>query len=225
MRVIVLVTWCVLGCLMVSLRTLGAGEHADPQRWQETIDAMVADAPAISGSGTICFIGSSSIRLWDLDRWFPQLATVNRGFGGSHIADSTHYAEALIYPHQPDTVVFYAGDNDIAHGLTPDQVAEDYRKFVAKIRTRLPEVRLLYIAIKPSIARWDKYPLMAEANSKIRELTASDPLSDFVDICPAMFDGEGQPKRELFLDDGLHLNEAGYRLWTRLVHEHLKSEG
>src|SRR5262245_32564670 len=59
------------------------------------------------------FVGSSSIRIWDLPKSFPDLPVINRGFGGSHIIDSAHFAARLVNKHQPKMVLLYAGDNNI----------------------------------------------------------------------------------------------------------------
>lgn len=100
------------------------------------------------------FVGSSSIRFWDLDASFPGRKYLNRGFGGSQIADSVAHLELLVLRHAPNTVVFYAGDNDIAFGKTPDRVAADFRTLARGIHARLPDARILFLAVKPSIARW-----------------------------------------------------------------------
>ena len=195
--------------------------HPDPQRWEETIETMAAQRPSLAGDGVTCFIGSSSIRMWPLDRWFPNHQTVNRGFGGSMIADATHYLPQLVVPHRPQVVVLYSGDNDIAHGLTPAQVADDYGAFVRALRRELPKVKLVYVSIKPSLARWDQYPRMADANAQIHRQIESDPQATYLDIATPMLGDDGKPRAELFVSDGLHLNEHGYELWAELVQPHL----
>ena len=49
-------------------------------------------------------------------------------------------------------VVLYAGDNDLAAGKTPQQVIEDYKAFVARVRRDLPKAKIAFISIKPSPA-------------------------------------------------------------------------
>ena len=139
-----------------------------------------------------------------------------------HASDSIQFAERIIIPYRPRVVVLYAGDNDIAHGKSPDQVLADYRVFVEKVRRALPETKIVFVAIKPSIRRWKLVDKMREANRRIRAVTESDPLQEFVDIDPPMIGDDGEPKPELFKSDGLHLNEEGYKLWSSLVQPHLK---
>ena len=167
--------------------------------------------------GGVVFVGSSSIRFWNLDASFPGRKYLNRGFGGSQIADSIANLELLVLRHAPNTVVFYAGDNDIAFGKTPDRVAADFRSLARDVHARLPDARILFLAIKPSIARWNLVGPMREANRQIREHCALDPRLAYVDVHTPMIGPDGRPRADLLYADGLHLSAAGYALWTQLV--------
>ena len=192
-------------------------------RWEKTIAAFeAADAKNPPAKGGVLFVGSSSIRMWKLDKWFPDSAALNRGFGGSQVADSLHFADRIILPYEPSKVVVYAGDNDIAAGKSPETVASDFRQLVAKIHTGLPETDVLYIAIKPSTARWKLFPKMAEANRLIQQQAAANEHLTYIDIVAPMLGDDGQPRPELFLKDGLHMTDAGYEIWTSLVRAALK---
>jgi lysophospholipase L1-like esterase len=169
----------------------------------------------------ILFVGSSSIVGWDVAKSFPGLPVINRGFGGSQIADSVHYAERLVLPHRPKIVVFYAGDNDIASGKTPQKVLADYQAFVKKVHDALPKTRIVYVGIKPSLARWKLIDKIREANGLIRVVVEKDPRLVFVDVEKPMLGDDGKPRDELFKADGLHLNAEGYKLWNELLAPHL----
>lgn len=177
------------------------------------------DAKHAYPHGGTVFVGSSSILGWDLKESFPTLdpPPLNRGFGGSHISDSIDHAELLVVKHKPRTIVMYAGDNDIAEGKSPERVRADFEEFAKRVRTALPDARLIYIAIKPSLARWKWAPAMEDANRRIRSLCEEDDRLTFVDIWAPMLGDDGRPRRELFADDGLHLNAAGYQLWRRAL--------
>jgi lysophospholipase L1-like esterase len=195
---------------------------SEPDRWEEVIQAFEAvDRERPPEKGGVVFIGSSSIRLWDLDRFFPGAETLNRGFGGSQMADSVRYADRILLPYEPRTVVVYAGDNDIAAGKSAETVFADYKQFVAKVHDALPEARIVYIAIKPSLKRWNLVEEMRRANSLIQQASEADPRLSFVDIDTPMIGGDGQPRKELFVEDGLHLSAAGYEVWAELVRPHL----
>lgn len=174
-------------------------------------------------AGCVLFIGSSSIRGWQsLEQDFAGLDVINRGFGGSAVRDSTLYLDRIVVPHKPRLIVFYAGDNDIAGGRSPQQVLKDYKQFVSRAQAALPRTRIAFISIKPSPLRWKFAPRMAEANRLVAEYSRRTPGLDFIDVWPSMLDRDGQPRRELFKADMLHLNESGYKLWTAIVRPHLQ---
>jgi lysophospholipase L1-like esterase len=193
-----------------------------PEAWAEAMARFEKeDAQQAPPKGGVVFVGSSSIRLWDLEPSFPDLQTINRGFGGSQICDSTHFAELLVIKHQPQVVVLYAGDNDIAAGKTPEQVHDDFQKFVAKIREGLPEARIAFISIKPSIARWKLADKIKEANRLIEADCDKKKGVFYVDVWNPMLGEDGKPREELLQGDKLHLSDEGYALWTKLVRPYI----
>ena len=192
-------------------------------RWDSAIHAFeTQDQKAPPVKGGIVFVGSSSIRLWDLEKSFPGLQTLNRGFGGSQLADAVRYVDRIVTCYQPRIVVLYAGDNDLASGKSPEQVFADYRQFVAKVHAALPNARIIYLGIKPSLARWKLIDKVRAANQLIREFAARDPRLVFVDVEKPMLGPDGKPRAELFVRDGLHLNAKGYQVWAELLLPHLK---
>ena len=197
-----------------------------PERWEKHIRAFEArDKKSPPPKGEILFVGSSSIVGWNTKKWFPDLKTINRGFGGSDVSDSLHFADRIILPYRPRTIVLYAGDNDIARGKSPQRVLADYKALVAKVHAALPRTRIVFVPIKPSLARWKLVGKMREANALIRAVTEADERLGYVDIDTPMIGADGRPRGELFKKDGLHLNEAGYKLWSSLLRPHLKTPG
>jgi|GEM_PF-225103 len=179
-------------------------------------------APA---KGGIVFVGSSSIVRWKtLKEDFPGLNVLNRGFGGSEVADSVRYAQRIVTPYEPRMVVFYAGTNDIANGKTGEKVFGDYRAFVAKVREKLPSVPIAYISIAPSPSRQAKWDQFRKANSLIKDFSASEKGLAFIDIFPLMLDEKGGPRPELFVEDQLHMNPKGYAIWKKAVAPFLTRE-
>lgn len=172
--------------------------------------------------GGIVFVGSSSIRFWDLNTWFPGKTYLNRGFGGSQISDSLANIDLLILKHQPRLIVFYAGDNDIAAGKAAKRVAIDFTDLSKRVHVALPQTRILFIAIKPSIARWNLYDRIVAANELIQIACNADARLTYIDVATPMLGSDGRPNPIFFVDDGLHLSASGYELWTQLVKPHLQ---
>lgn len=169
------------------------------------------------------FIGSSSIRLWDtLKEDFPGLRLLNRGFGGSTIADCVKAVPRIVAPYAPKQIVFYAGDNDIAAGRLPTQVESDFRDFVSATRKQLPDVPIYFVSIKPSEARWQFIDKVAETNARIKRYADHTLGVFYVDVFTEMIGPDERPRRELFRDDKLHMNRDGYKLWAAKLRPLLK---
>lgn len=158
--------------LLITLMAPPAGlnaEQDEESRWERSISAFEErDKESPPPKGAILFVGSSSIVGWDVEKHFPDLRVINRGFGGSQIADSLEFADRIIIPYEPKTIVFYAGDNDIAGGKSPEQVAADYKALVEKVRAALPHTRILFVSIKASTARWALADKMRKTNMLIK---------------------------------------------------------
>jgi lysophospholipase L1-like esterase len=166
----------------------------------------------------VLFVGSSSIVRWkSLARDFPEVRVVNRGFGGSELADSVHYLDRLVLPHQPRVVVLYAGENDLQAGATAEEVHARFQAFRQGLHAALPQTRLVFIAIKPSPSRAKIRERIDRANTLIAATCREDPRLAFADVVPPMLDAAGQPRAELFVADRLHLSEAGYAVWQPIV--------
>ena len=209
---------------------LAQGTDSASARFESEIAAFEKwDRQNASPKDAILFVGSSSIRLWQTAEAFPDLPVINRGFGGSSISDVNHFFDRIVPKYKPRAIVFYSGDNDIAGGKSARQVYDDFVEFVRHMHDRLPKTRIYFLSIKPSIARQKMWPEMKKANSLIQSGLANiNSQVIFVDVAtpmlgPKLAGREAPPKRNLFLDDGLHLNVAGYKLWNETLRPLLKN--
>jgi len=201
-----------------------AGQKSPSERWEKDIQKFeAADKVSPLPQGGVLFIGSSSIRMWvTLARDFPEHKVINRGFGGSQIADSVYYADRIVFPYKPRLIVMRAGGNDIAAGKTPEQVAADFQAFVEKVRAKLPNTRICYMSLAPTKARWANVPKERKLNDLVKEYIDSHENLDYIDTFDAMLGADGKPRDEFFLKDRLHCNAAGYKVWASIVRPHLK---
>lgn len=201
-------------------------EDPDPERYAEAIEAFTDyDAKNSTPENALLFVGSSSIRFWDTAEWFPLRTVINRGFGGSHISDVNHWVDETVLRHAPDVVVFYAGDNDIGADKPPVQVQEDFLEFTSLVLSEQPDTEIFFISIKPSLARWSLWPQMVEANELIRAYTDDNDNLHFIDVAGPMLGADGEPVPELFVQDGLHMTDEGYEIWTDVVGTALEKVG
>lgn len=208
-----------LACALLFLSLAAQACPVPSRQWQAEIDRLVADdgehPPPQDG---VLFVGSSSIRMWTtLAADFPGVPVIDRGFGGSVIADTTYFADRIAIPYHPRLIVMYAGDNDIAEGLSPRQVLEEFEAFTVRVRRGLPDVAIAYISIKPSIARFAMWPRMRAANRLIADWMQTQTRMSFVDVSSGMLGEHGKPRAALFRGDGLHTTAAGYAVWVQAL--------
>jgi len=190
----------------------------DPQRFDNEIKQFIEwDAKNTFPENALLFTGSSSMRMWPTAEYFPETKVINRGFGGSQISDVNFYYDSVVKKYSPRVVIFYAGDNDINDGKSISQVFEDFKQFSKRLEKDFPETFLLYLPIKPSISRRKLWEKMNKVNMRIKDYCEKNKLLFYVDTATDMLDETGKPKANLFLEDGLHLNSAGYDLWTSKV--------
>ena len=217
---------------------LASGGHEEPQRelrqaiarkrarvknWDPSIRSFEkADQESPPAKNSILLTGSSSIRKWNLKESFPGKPMINRGFGGSELSDAILYFDRIVLPHRPRVIFLYAGDNDIERGKSAQQVVEDYKTYSRLIRQKVPGTKLGFIAIKPSIKRWQLWPEMALANRTIQSICDTEENSYYIDIVSPMMNSEGLLREDLFAADQLHLSEKGYQTWTKVLSQWLE---
>ena len=202
------------------LLTCGASPS---EKWEPDIAAFeAADKASPPPQGAIVFVGSSTVRLWKtLAEDFPHHNVINRGFGGSELADSVHFADRIVTPYKPRLIVLFAGTNDINAGKSPEQVLSDFKAFVTKVRASLPDVRIAYLGMSPAPIRWEQADKQKEANRLIKSFIQAGKNMDFIDEWDPFLGPDGKPREELYLPDRLHSNDAGYKIRAETVRSHL----
>jgi len=193
----------------------------NPLRWEAAVARFEEDdrrnPPARGG---VVFLGSSSIRLWtSLKQDMAPLPVIQRGFGGSKLSDVIYFAERLVSVHEPSLVVVFCGTNDIARNKskTAEEVRGLFHQLVQRLRWFDPDLTICHIAITPTRARLRRIATVNEANRLIRADCEADPRLEFIDAGSALLDEEGNPDPQWFRSDRLHLNAAGYAIWTEHI--------
>ena len=184
---------------------------------------LKADQEKMPPQNAVLFAGSSTIRLWDtLAQDIPEIPVINRGFGGSQLFENTLYADRIAIPYAPKIIVLFAGTNDLAYGnKSPQQVFESFQEYVAKIRASLPDTRVVYLSISPTVQRWNNEAKVLETNYLIQKwITENDAPTNkltYLGTHDALLGADGKPQPKLLREDGLHLNKDGYKLYTSIV--------
>jgi lysophospholipase L1-like esterase len=190
----------------------------DPLRFSEAFDEFAQwDAKNSTPTDAIVFVGSSSIVRWNSAEAFPSMPVINRGFGGSQASDAVHWVEKAVLQYDPAVVVYYEGDNDVSAAKKAQQIFEDMRAFAQAVLAHDRSTQVVFISVKPSLLRWEAWGEMQATNALLRQYSLESPSIHFVDVGTPMIGPDGQPIPELFVSDGLHMTQAGYDVWDRVV--------
>jgi len=212
-----------LALLIAAIAVAGLSAQSPAERWTKALaDFDAADHAAPPPPGDVVFLGSSTIVNWDLAKAFPAIRTLNRGVWGSSLYDAVQRIDRLVLPYAPRLIVVYAGDNDINSGATSEQVAVEFERFAFTVWAKLPQTRIVFIGLKPSPQRWLQVHRMRAANMLIRAFCEHDDRLAFVDVDGVMLGWDEKPRKDLFVEDGLHLSDQGYQLWNTLLRPFLQ---
>ena len=205
--------------LLILLVPLNAAESASTNRFEpevlkfEALDRRVPPPPR-----PILFVGSSSIRLWThLPTSIHGRPVLNRGFGGSRFKDLLRFFNRVVLPYGPSVVVVYEGDNDLAEGQTPAEIAQDLAVFLERAETELRGTSILLLTVKPSPSRVHLLEVQSEFNRRLKLLPQSHPRVRVIDVASPLLDSQGKPDPRFFAADRLHLNADGYEAWRQPV--------
>ena len=190
--------------------------------FQEEINVFIKkDSIAMPADNSILFVGSSSFNYWkDISNYFPGYPIINRGFGGSSLTDIIHFNQETILKYKPKQIYIYCGENDIAASdtITPQIVFERFKTLYTIIRNHLGNnIPVMYVSIKPSVARWSMEDKFVTANSLIRNFINKQKQTQFLDVHAAMLDSNGEVLKDIFIADKLHMNAKGYAIWQKII--------
>lgn len=170
----------------------------------------------------ILLLGSSSITIWqDVNDYFPGKNIINRGFGASRIEHQIYYLQEVTLDYKPNRIFFYCGENDVSAGASAEVVAERFKTWFVLTRKYLPNVQINYISMKPSPLRKDIFPIMVDGNKRIKDFLATQGNVSYIDIATPMLNSDGSINEEFFLDDRLHMNKDGYKLWQKVIEPYM----
>ncbi len=211
-----------LSALSAQFSSAQSTPRPKPERFAKDIAAFAKQEAA---KGGIVFTGSSSNRRWTtLTNDFPGLPVLNRGFGGSVANDLIVYADTVVLRHEPKILVTYTGSNDLNAKLTTQEALEDYTKFLNLVHEKLPQTKVILTSVKIAQKRVTQIPQVHELNRLLESWAKDKPWVRYVDSTSYLADEKGQPIREYYVDDLLHLSPKGYAKWTAILTPILREE-
>jgi lysophospholipase L1-like esterase len=212
--------------------TSGQEAHRNPQEERLHTDwaylARYREANARLGAPRpderrVVFYGNSITEVWAryFDTMFPGKPYVGRGIGGQTTPQMLVRFRQDVIALAPAVVVILAGTNDIAGNTGPATLAmiEDNLKSMVEL-ARANDIRVVLSSALPAY----DYPWRPglEPAEKIVALNAwmkryaADHDVVYLDYYSAMVDARGG-LRQALSEDGVHPNEAGYRVMAPLA--------
>jgi lysophospholipase L1-like esterase len=173
----------------------------------------------------VVFFGDSITDGWNLAKYFPGKAYVNRGIGGQTTSQMLVRFRQDVIDLKPEAVVILAGSNDIAGNSGPirdEDIEANLASFidlarahgirvvvgsVIPVHNHNPRAQELFAQRPPARIR--------AVNERIRTLCTRE-KAPYLDYATAMVDESGMLRKEL-ADDGLHPNDAGYKVMAPLA--------
>jgi len=198
-----------------------AKASSGPTRWEATIKKFEAIDATMPPKGAVLLVGGSNARRWtDVGEYFPKHQVINRGFGGARLTDVLHFADRIVLPYTPTTILINAGGNDLSSGQSAEQIRDTARALIAKVHATLPDTRIYYLGL-PLVGRANVAPEARAAilamNRRLAELAGTEKNVEFIDLVPAFLDDHGKFRPDLFVEDGTHFSPQGYAVVTRLL--------
>jgi lysophospholipase L1-like esterase len=208
-------TYLILFFSLLASPVARAGAHA----FESEIEKFeAADRAQMPPKGAVLFVGSSSIRFWtNVAECFPKKKIIARGFGGSTMADALYFADRIILPYQAKQILVYEGDNDLAAGKSPETVFGEFKTLVEKIHAASPKTKIWFISVKPSPSRAKIESQARALNADIELWSKTQKRVGYIDVWNPMLGPDGKPRPDIFRPDNLHMNAAGYEIWTKII--------
>jgi lysophospholipase L1-like esterase len=191
-------------------------------KWQiSQAQAFTASLPlpdeTVQDGCAVWFVGSSSMSRWaSLQRDMRPWTTHNRSIAGATLEELNTRFLNEDQPQVPQAIVFYAGENDIAFGGRAADTIRHFAEFMKAKRQRLGAVPVFFVSVKPSPTRWANLPAQTEYNRAVAAMTRSQTDLFFINTVPSLMAGDRPGP--FYNVDGIHLNDAGYQVWSRAVH-------
>lgn len=208
----------ILLLVIVSLATYA--QSTTPPFYKEVMAFKTQDSLNPPPANPILLIGSSSFTKWtNVQQMFPGYTILNRAFGGSTLLDLIRYTDQVVFPYNPKQIIIYCGENDVASSDSIDSkiVADRFKVLFTKIRSKLPAVPIVFVSMKPSPVRLKFRKTIVQGNQIIKNYLWTQKNTAYIDVYSKMLDANGNDRKELFLEDNLHMKPEGYVIWQEVM--------
>jgi lysophospholipase L1-like esterase len=156
----------------------------------------------------VAFLGDSLTDGYDLERYYPQFVTVNRGIGGDTTFGLEKRMQVSVYDLKPKVVVMLIGANNL-HNMF-----DNYENLLIGLRDNLPETKVVLVSLTSMGMDWAHMNQLAAYNNVKIKLLAEKYGYSYVDLYAALFNLETGEIRAEYTTDGGHQTHEGYEVFT-----------
>lgn len=178
------------------------------------------DKRVSNGRCVLWLVGSSSMHRWktagvDLGGWQVH----NRGVEGARLPELQQRLALNEAAAQPDAILLYAGENDLADEESVTVVLANLKGVAATLVRDTPDAKLFIISMKPSPGRWANRPAQVALNAGLHQFAHGRSGTSVIDAGDLLLT-DGQPGN-YYQEDGIHLSSAGYARWGSEIERQL----
>lgn len=166
----------------------------------------------------IAFLGDSLTEYFDWQRRFPEYEVINLGLAGETVQGLRFRVGHIRFDPVPDRIFIMSGANNIA--MEDYDITPDFGRIVRELKQRVPTAHLIIQSMLPLALPWINNEMIVRINRELASLSAKLGV-DFLDIHRSFVDADSMPLPGLLLDDGVHLSDSGYEVWSGAVEEYL----
>ena len=166
----------------------------------------------------VAFLGDSLTDLYDVEKYYPQYVTANRGIGGDTSFDLENRLQASVYDLKPQVVVMLIGANN------PETMLDNYESILEGLQENLPQTKVVLLSMTAMGGElWGSKNQQAAYNNVSIQLLAEKYGFTFIDLFSPLYDVSTQEVYEGYTVDGGHFTDQGYSVITALVTPVLES--
>jgi len=181
-------------------------------------------------TGNIIFYGPSNITMWySLEKDMLPYKAQNHGMGGCIDPEMIKYAPRLMYAFKPSVVFFQTGSNDLANGMSLDEILANKKRMYSLYLENMPDTKLVVMSGLPLPNRQQFWADTVKTNDLLKKMCEETDRMYFMDATDSMLSATGPADMatptndgrfftpEYYRCDGIHLNKKGHDVWTSLM--------
>lgn len=175
-------------------------------------------------TGEVIFYGASNFARWStLEEQISGYPVQNKAFGGAPDTCLRNFAPDLLYGSAPKIVVLMNSSNTFSSGKSASEIISYKLEFFNEMKAALPDTVFLLQSATPNPLRYfgEYHDKMVEVDAKIKEYCENNDKFEYFNLISDLTASDGTVNPDIWIEDNLHLNAAGYQILADLTNAKL----